>query len=531
VRYVSPQAETIFGVAAEDLQTSWTTLINQFVHPDDQARVFTAAGTAIATGAPFSVAFRATMATGNLVWIQIDSVLVDDGSPDSPLWQTLLFDVTERHTLTEQLTHQAFHDTLTGLPNRRRFHERVDETLKRATHEGIIPAVCFIDLDNFKTVNDTLGHLVGDRLIVEAARRLRRSVRDDDVVARLGGDEFALLLPGAAAPVRAQAVASELLMALRAPYLIDGMQLLIDASLGIAFYPADGGDSHALLRSSDVAMYEAKRKGGGHALYDRSLDQNTPERLAMIADLDRAIRERQLCLHYQPKLDLHNGLHCGFEALVRWDHPRLGLLEPDSFLALAELGETIHPLTDLVLDLALEQLRRWHDAGLTCSVSVNLSARNLIDDRCLGTLRGLLEHHGVDPAQVELEITETALMHDPDQAAERLDRMAALGVRISIDDYGTGYSSLGYLHRLPIHALKIDRLFVRNMAGNEHDAIIVRSTVALAHSLGLQVVAEGVEDLRTREMLQGMGCDQIQGYYLSRPLPPEQLGQFLGSVH
>jgi EAL domain-containing protein (putative c-di-GMP-specific phosphodiesterase class I) len=184
-----------------------------------------------------------------------------------------------------------------------------------------------------------------------------------------------------------------------------------------------------------------------------------------------------------------------------------------------------------VLDLALGQLRRWHDAGLKCSVAVNLSARNLIDDRCLGTLRDLLERHGVDPAMVELEITETALMHDPDQAAERLDRMAALGVRISIDDYGTGYSSLGYLHRLPIHALKIDRLFVRNMAGNEHDAIIVRSTVALAHSLGLQVVAEGVEDLRTREMLQGMGCDQIQGYYLSRPLPPEQLGRFLGTVH
>jgi EAL domain-containing protein (putative c-di-GMP-specific phosphodiesterase class I) len=279
-------------------------------------------------------------------------------------------------------------------------------------------------------------------------------------------------------------------------------------------------------------MYEAKRKGGGHALYDRSLDQNTPERLAMIADLDRAIRERQLLLHYQPKLDLRDGRHCGFEALVRWDHPRLGLLQPDSFLPLAELGETIHPLTDLVLDLALGQLRIWQDAGKRCPVSVNLSARNLIDDRCLGTLRALLATHGVDPSSLELEITETALMHDPDQAAARLDRIAALGVRISIDDYGTGYSSLGYLHRLPIHALKIDRLFVRNMAGNEHDAIIVRSTVALAHSLGLQVVAEGVEDARTREMLEGMGCDQIQGFYLSQPLPPEQLGRFLGgSVH
>jgi diguanylate cyclase (GGDEF)-like protein/PAS domain S-box-containing protein len=430
------------------------------------------------------------------------------------------------------LEYLAHHDSLTGLPNRMFLHREFSAALAASDPARPGAVLMLLDLDRFKEINDTLGHHVGDKLLQQIGPRLKSGIGGEPgIVCRLGGDEFALLLTGVSTPLRAQAVAGEVLAALRAPYLIEGMQLLIDASIGIAFYPADGGDSHALLRSSDVAMYEAKRKGGGHALYDRSLDQNTPERLAMIADLDTAIRERQLLLHYQPKLDLHDGTHCGFEALVRWEHPRLGLLEPDSFLPLAELGESIHPLTDLVLDLALEQLRRWHDTGLKCSVSINLSARNLIDDRCLQTLRDLLARHGVDPSFVELEITETALMHDPDQAAERLDRIAALGVRISIDDYGTGYSSLGYLHRLPIHALKIDRLFVRNMAGNEHDAIIVRSTVALAHSLGLQVVAEGVEDLRTREMLQGMGCDQIQGYYLSRPLPPEQLGRFLGTVH
>jgi diguanylate cyclase (GGDEF)-like protein/PAS domain S-box-containing protein len=426
------------------------------------------------------------------------------------------------------LEYLAHHDSLTGLPNRMFLHREFAPTLAGADPAQPGAALMLLDLDRFKEINDTLGHHVGDKLLQQIGPRLNGVLGDEPgIVCRLGGDEFALLLPQAADAARAVSRAQALLAAVRAPYLIEGMQLLIDASLGIAFYPADGGDSHALLRSADVAMYEAKRRGGGHALYDRSLDQNTPERLAMIADLDRAIRARELCLHYQPKLDLRDGCHCGFEALVRWEHPRLGLLQPDSFLPLAELGETIHPLTDLVLDLALAQLRVWHDAGTPCSVSVNLSARNLIDDRCLATLRGLLETHGVDPASLELEITETALMHDPDLAAARLDRIAALGVRIAIDDYGTGYSSLGYLHRLPIHALKIDRLFVRGLAGNEHDAIIVRSTVALAHGLGLVVVAEGVEDAHTCDLLEGMGCDIVQGYHLSRPLPADQVGAFL----
>ena len=262
-------------------------------------------------------------------------------------------------------------------------------------------------------------------------------------------------------------------------------------------------------------------------MYDRSLDQNSPERLSLIADLNEGIRQNQLLLHYQPRLDLRSQRVVGFEALLRWQHPRLGLLLPEHFLAQAELSETIHPLTDRVLELAIAQLQAWQDAGYGCSVSVNLSVRNLIDDRCLQTLQRLLALHTVDPAHLELEITETALMHDTEQVALRLDRIAALGVRISVDDYGTGYSSLGYLHRLPIHALKIDRLFVSDMCQGEHDAIIVRSTIALAHSLGLEVVAEGVEDAATESLLQSMGCDQVQGFHLSPPLPPDQLGRFL----
>jgi diguanylate cyclase (GGDEF)-like protein/PAS domain S-box-containing protein len=429
------------------------------------------------------------------------------------------------------LEYLAHHDSLTGLPNRMFLHREFEQVVASRDASQPGAALLLLDLDRFKEINDTLGHHVGDLLLQQIGPRLRTALGDEaGIMCRLGGDEFALLLPNAGEPALARNVAQRLLVALRAPFLIESMQLLMDASMGIAFYPADGDDSHALLRSADVAMYEAKRKGGGIAIYDRSLDQNSPERLGMIADLNQAIRDRQLSLYYQPKLDLKTGRNAGFEALVRWQHPRLGLLQPESFLQLAELSETIHPLTDLVLELAVAQLREWKDAGVSSSVAVNLSARNLIDDRCLMTIRNLMQEYRIEPGALEVEITETALMHDPEQAAERLDRIAALGVRISIDDYGTGYSSLGYLHRLPINALKIDRLFVTDMRNGVHDAIIVRSTIALAHSLGLIVVAEGVEDAATQDLLQSMGCDQIQGYHLSMPLPPEALAQYVAAA-
>ena len=426
------------------------------------------------------------------------------------------------------LDYLAHHDSLTGLPNRMFLHREFEQVI--ASRSDSLPgaALLLLDLDRFKDINDTLGHHIGDLLLQQIGPRLKAELGDEaSMLCRLGGDEFALLLPDESDPARVREIAQKLLNALRKPFPVGATRLLMEASMGIAFYPGDGSDSNALLRAADVAMYEAKRKGGGIAVYDRMLDQNSPERLGMISDLNQAIRQRQLCLHYQPKLDLKTGGHAGFEALVRWEHPRLGLLYPDSFLHLAELSEAIHPMTDLILDLATRQLRQWQDAGLSTSISVNLSARNLIDDRCLQTIARLLSEHRIAPGSLDVEITETALMHDPEQVAERLDRIAALGVSISIDDYGTGYSSLGYLHRLPINALKIDRLFVTNMRSGEREAIIVRSTVALAHSLGLIVVAEGVEDADTQTLLQDMGCDQAQGFHLSRPLPADQLTRFI----
>jgi predicted signal transduction protein with EAL and GGDEF domain len=342
----------------------------------------------------------------------------------------------------------------------------------------------------------------------------------------LGGDEFAVVLPGADIDT-ARSVAGELLAVLRQPFQVENMPLELGASLGIASYPGDGADSHALLRSSDVAMYAAKRSSAGLAVYSRQLDTHTPERLAMMVDLGPAIRAGQLRLHFQPQLDFRSGKVIGFEALVRWAHPRLGLLDPDRFLPLAEMSESVHSLTQEVLRLALVQRQAWEAQGKHYLVSVNLSARNLIDDRFVSSLETMLHEHGVAAGDLELEITETALMHDPEGAVALLDRVAALGVKLSIDDYGTGYSSLSYLRRLPIQTLKIDRTFVQDMVRNEQDAIIVRSTIALAHNLDLKVVAEGVEDAATLAMLRGMGCDQAQGYYLNEPKAWDEIEAWL----
>jgi EAL domain-containing protein (putative c-di-GMP-specific phosphodiesterase class I) len=276
-------------------------------------------------------------------------------------------------------------------------------------------------------------------------------------------------------------------------------------------------------------MYEAKSRGGGIAFYDAGTDRHSPERLAIIADLGNAIREKQLCLHYQPQFDLRQQQIAGFEALVRWHHPKLGLLYPDSFIPLAEVSDAIHPLSLLVMRQALEQQRQWKAAGYRFTVAVNLSARNLIDDRCVDIVQGLLRQYDTQPGELELEITETTLMHDPEGAASRLERIAALGVKLSIDDFGTGYSSLGYLRRLPIHALKIDRLFVKDMLENQQDANIVHSTIGLAHDLNLQVVAEGVENAEIQDLLEQMGCDLIQGYHLGHPKPWNETMEWLVS--
>jgi diguanylate cyclase (GGDEF)-like protein/PAS domain S-box-containing protein len=434
-----------------------------------------------------------------------------------PHIQATVRDISERKEAEKRLHHMALHDPLTGLLNRYALHQELERNFKR--QDEIKGALMLIDLDRFKEINDTLGHHIGDKILQEIGRLLQGCLSDYQVlVCRLGGDEFTVFINDVDDRLELDKIAHQLKMAIRHPYEIDSIKLEIDSSIGIAIYPQHGNDNHALLRSADVAMYNAKSNGSGSAFYDAASDRHTPERLAIIAELGSAVRENQLCLHYQPKFDLQQKRISGFEALLRWQHPRMGLLYPDSFIPLAEVSDVIHPLTLAVLRLAFAQQQVWQQEGLNFKVAVNLSARNLLDDRCVEELRDLLQQSGLAPAQLEIEITESALMHDPEGAIARLKKIAALGVELSIDDFGTGYSSLAYLRRLPIQTLKIDKVFVKNMCNNPQDEQIVRSTIGLAHTLNLKVVAEGVEDADTLQLLARMGCDFAQGYYISRPM-------------
>ncbi|MDB5801369.1 MAG: hypothetical protein JWL63_2308 [Rhodocyclales bacterium] len=429
--------------------------------------------------------------------------------------------VNARHV--QVLEHQAMHDSLTLLPNRAHLHREAARAIRQASERAQSVSLMLLDLDRFKEVNDTLGHHAGDMLIKLVGERLREALLTRDaMLARLGGDEFAILLRVTDSLAAANDVAIEMVAALRRPFDVQGIAIELGGSIGVAIYPQHGDSSNALLRCADVAMYAAKSTVGNVSAYDAELDQHNPRRLAMITELGSAIVGNQLVLHFQPQLDLVSGTWSGSEALVRWIHPQLGLIPPGEFIQFAETSDLIRPLTLWVARRALEHMREWHQRGLDLPVSINLSTRNLLDVTFPDSMAALLEEYGVPPHLLELEITETALIGDPNRAMSVVERLVEQGMRLSIDDFGTGYSSLAYLKRLPLHALKIDRSFVRDMLIDEQDAIIVRSTIGLAHSLGLQVVAEGVEDVHTLAALRDFGCDLAQGYVLSKPVPAEQ---------
>ncbi|MBI1284630.1 MAG: EAL domain-containing protein [Thiobacillus sp.] len=431
-----------------------------------------------------------------------------------------------RHVVS--LAFQGRHDSLTALPNRTVLHE--DFPRRIAQDAGGHSALLLLDLDHFKEINDTLGHHIGDHLLTHIGPRLNETLAEHHaLVCRMGGDEFAVLLSGLADKADAVALSRQVAETLRRPFMLEGIALQVGVSVGVAHYPEHGKDSHALLRAADVAMYQAKTLKTGVVVYARDFDKYSPDRLALAGELVQAVQNGELVLHYQPQLDLASGRITGFETLVRWMNPRLGILYPDAFIHLVEMNEVIHPFTHAVMDLALADKRRLHDLGYAQPVSINLSARNLMDARCVSGLAEVIAKHGVPQQEVELELTETALMYDPDNAVALLEEIAAMGVNIAVDDFGTGYSSLSYLRQLPLDALKIDRSFVIGMHHNTQDAIIVRSTVALAHSLGLRVIAEGVENAETLALLKNMGCDRAQGYFFSRPLPLDELIDWLQS--
>ena len=412
----------------------------------------------------------------------------------------------------------AYRDALTALPNRALYAERLDEALASGARLHTPVAVLLMDLDHFKDVNDSLGHPIGDMMLCEVAARLQSVVgASTDTVARLGGDEFAILLPGSTA-VDAEYVAREIAQALEAPMTLNGHLVDVRASIGVAAYPDHGGESATLLRRADIAMYAAKRKNLGIAVWDDGYDQHSGERLSLMSDLRQAVDNDELTLLFQPKVSLGSAGENCVEALVRWHHPVRGIVPPLDFIPFAEQTGYIRAITQWVLEHAVKQCAAWRAEGLPMNVSVNLSTRDLMDPELPERFHQMLEQSFCAARWFTLEITESAILDDPAHAIENMRRLNALGCRLAIDDYGTGYSSLSYLRHLPVHELKIDKTFVMGMARDASNAVIVRSTIDLAHNLGLAVVAEGVEDEATFEQLRLLGCDMAQGYWLSRPL-------------
>jgi diguanylate cyclase len=431
------------------------------------------------------------------------------------------------HFESEHNRHQALHDPLTDLPNRTLFQDRTGVALRTAVRSGATVAVLLLDLNRFKEVNDTLGHQYGDYLLLQVADRLRGSLRDSDSVARLGGDEFAILLP-VSGWEEAVAATQRIGAVLHNPFSIYDITLDIDASIGIAL-AEPGDDVETLVRHADVAMYEAKAAHHLFARYESSRDDNNLSRLVLLGDLRRAIAAGELILHYQPKISTRTGTLSSVEALVRWQHPTLGLLPPDGFIPLAENTAIIHALTTEVLRLALSQARTWVEEGRVIPVAVNISARSLLDPRFPAHVQELLDAHGVPPYLLCLELTETAVMTDHDLAVVVLRALDSMGVSLSIDDFGTGYSSMSDLKTLPVKELKIDRSFVVGMESDPDCAVIVRSTIDLGHDLGMTVVAEGVQDSVTRDDLAAMGCDLVQGYAICKAVSARELELWIES--
>ena len=431
----------------------------------------------------------------------------------------------QRHANEKE--YQALHDPLTQLPNRALFSDRIHEALRQAHETHREAAVLLMDLDRFKEINDTLGHHFGDALLKDLGGRLKAALRETDTVARLGGDEFGVLLPTLSDRQAINEVIERIRTAVEEPFNLQGLPLAIETSIGVAVFPDHGSDADTLVQRADVAMYLAKSTNSLFEIYDEEHDDYDPSRLTLVGELRRAIDERELLVFYQPKARLGSGGVDSVEALVRWQHPERGLLGPDEFIPLAEHTGLIGPLTLFVLDTAMEQCRAWRDDGMNVGVAVNLAMRNLLDIGFPVRVEELLNKWRLAPGAIELEITENTIMADPFRAMSVLGRLSEMGVQLSIDDFGTGYSSLAYLKRLPVNAVKIDKSFVMGMAGDGNDGAIVRSTIDLARNLGLNVVAEGVEDDQTWSELRDLGCDFAQGYLISKPLPATQVTSFL----
>jgi diguanylate cyclase (GGDEF)-like protein/PAS domain S-box-containing protein len=503
--------------------------ISEFVHEQDLPLLHSATHEILDNAEnPRTLEFRFWHSDGSLRWLEANLVnMVNQPGVGSIVAN--IRDITERKLSQETILHQALHDSLTGLPNRKEFSIRMGAAIETAKRHKRKMAIMFLDMDRFKSINDTLGHAVGDTLLKVAATRFKACLRAEDTVARFGGDEFLILLNEIHSAHEAVTVAEKILKAVNLPVQVGSHTFHPSVSIGIAIYPYDGLDTHELKKHADMALYHAKEKGRNcYSLYDLSVDSHASEKLALENELRQAMASEQLSLYYQPIISLKTGKVLAMEALVRWQHPTKGLLSPAEFIPLAEESGLLLTLSEYVLKSACRQYKIWEAAGFPkFRMAINLSAQSFTEGGFIENFSSVLEKCGVEPGNLEIEITETVAMSDLETTAENLKQLKKMGVRISIDDFGTGYSSLSYLKRFPIHSLKIDRSFVRQCIVNEQDAGIVRTIVSMAHTLNLKVIAEGVETDQQFNFLTGLGCDAAQGYYISQPLPPEALTGWL----
>ncbi len=526
IRYESPAVERILGRRADERVGQQ---IGTDIHPDDRSTVERGlADVAAVSGSEARVEFRARHADDS--WRTLELIaknLLDDPAVGGVVVNYR--DITERKTLEEQLRHQAFHDVLTGLENRFLFLDRLGHALARAGRGGRPTAVIFLDLDDFKAVNDRLGHAAGDRLLVAVGGRLKAVTRAGDTVARLGGDEFAIIIEETDSAEADQA-AARILDTLTPAFLLGDRQIVVRASVGIAVQSSDGADADELLRRADIAMYAAKSAGGNrHVTYEPQLYDATVARMELKADLQGALERGELRVAYQPIVDLASAAITGAEALMRWNHPKHGAVAPTDFIPLAEENGLILELGRWILESACRQARAWQEATgrETLSISVNLSGRQIVDPDLAADVGRILAESGLAPPTLTLEMTESVLVQDVEATVGTLQALKALGVRLAIDDFGTGYSSLSYLRQFPIDILKIDRSFISSLDGSTDSMALVRSILNLSSTLRLETVAEGIEESEQRDVLRELGAQQGQGYLFARPMAPDDLGELL----
>ncbi|HXJ62113.1 MAG TPA: EAL domain-containing protein [Actinomycetota bacterium] len=533
--YVSPQIEEILGYTPAEWMAD-PELWYQHLYPDDREIAMDQEARAAETGERLASEYRMVTRSGDVVWFRDDAVVVSDAAGRPITMQGVMYDISDRKRAEQELAFLAYHDKLTGLPNRQMFEELLSLAIARAKRNDLAVAVLFVDLDDFKLVNDNLGHAAGDQLLQQVAERLRAAVRETDIVARQGGDEFLILLSDMErvreSPLHserenpqlvAEAAAGRICDSLAAPMSVAGAETYVSGSIGISLYPTVASDVHTLLKHADAAMYQSKRALPGGFMVFSPTAHASQDRFALATGLRRAVELRQWELHYQPLMDLRDARMMGVEALVRWRDPQGGLVPPGDFIPLAEEMGLIAAIGDWVLESLCAQGRSWRDAGLRLELNFNLSPRQLWQSDLVKRIMEHLHEAGVDPGDVVIEVTESAAMTDPERTQRILTDLHDRGLRLAIDDFGTGHSSLARLKHLPIETLKIDRSFVRDLPDDRDAAAMVRAMIQLADGLGIRALGEGIETEDQWRFLQDAGCTLGQGFLFSRPVPAEEI--------